>query len=98
MCADQTITFKLQPTFIKELKEKNPEHFDEYIKQNSIIANADGTYSTQNAKFRSVAEQPTVGKNELTPIKGTTVEKSATNPDDKNVVSKTQTQTTSFGN
>lgn len=77
MCADQTITFKLQPTFIKELKEKNPEHFDEYIKQNSIIANADGTYSTQNAKFRSVAEQPTVGKNELTPIKGTTVEKSA---------------------
>ena len=98
MCADQTITFKLQPTFIKALKEKNPEHFDEYIKQNSIIANADGTYSTQNAKFRSVAEQPTVGKNELTPIKGTTVEKSATNPDDKNVVSKTQTQTTSFAN
>ena len=54
MCANE-VQFQLQPAFIDGLKKRNPAQFEEYIKSGSIIANQDGTYSSADAKFRTVA-------------------------------------------
>lgn len=54
MCANE-VQFQLQPAFIDGLKKRNPAQFEEYIKSGSIIANQDGTYSSADASFRTVA-------------------------------------------
>ena len=54
MCANE-VQFQLQPAFIDGLKKRDPAQFEEYIKSGSIIANQDGTYSSADASFRTVA-------------------------------------------